>query len=278
MGNYRRPVGPSSGWTSRRGREARPATLLLAGLLFSACSGGGTDSVPPFTVTDLSGQWSVYRTYAGQPERGPDLTEWSNSGTGYGIAMHAVCSTFVLPGAVVDIAGEIHDADVSLSSSDATWSGAVSANASSMSGTFSDSRGSGIWRAVRTTIGRCQTYEVYGGNSYLPCGGVEGYNPQNNAYAYLGSATATQTFPGTYSYYVILTRDLNVIQLDSVQGSNGTYYGTISTGNTIGYASVGGPPDAQFAIVGAGRISGGGYVDIDASASAPDALTVILDP
>ena len=252
--------------------------VLLAGLLFSACSGGNSDSVPPFTVTDLSGQWNVYRTYGGQPDRGPDLTTWSNSGTGYGIAMHAVCSTFVLPGGVVDIAGEIHDADVSLSSSDATWNGAVSASADSMSGTFSDSHGSGTWRAVRTTNGQCRTYEVYGGNSYLPCGGVEGYNPQNNAYTFLGSATTTQTFSGSYSYYVILTRDLNVIQLDTVQGSSGTYYGTISTGNTMGYASVGGPPDAQCAIVGAGRVSGGGYVDIDASASAPNALTVILAP
>ena len=256
----------------------RHVVLLLAALLGAACSGGGSDNPPPFTVTDLSGYWNVYRTYAGQPERGPDLTTWSNSGTGYGIAMHVECSTFVLPGGFVDIAGEIHDADVSLAYTDATWNGTVSANASSMSGSFSDSVGSGTWRAVRTTQPQCRTYEVYGGNSYLPCGGVEGYNPQNNAYTFLGSATTSRIFSGSFSYYVVLTRDLNIIQLDAVQGSDGTYYGTTSTGNTTDFASIAGPPDAQFAIVGAGRISGGGYVDIDASASAPGSLTVILAP
>jgi hypothetical protein len=252
--------------------------VVLFSLLLAGCGGGGADvTVPPFSVINVTGKWSVYRTYTGQPERGPDLAEWSNSGTGYGIKMHLPCSTYVLPNGWVDIAGEIHDDNISLSiGTSSNWSGTISGD--NMSGTFTDINGSGTWRAAKTQSSQCITYEVYGGNAYLPCGGTQGYDPSKYGYTFLGTATSTATFNGSYSYYTIVTRDFNVIHLDTVQGSNGAYFGTTSTGNTTGYVNIGGVPDGLYATVGANRMSGGGYVDIDASAATLSSITVNITP
>jgi threonine dehydrogenase-like Zn-dependent dehydrogenase len=193
--------------------------------------------------------------------------------------MEAACSTYVIPDGYTAIAGEIHGSDLWLSYSGARWDGVLGDDLSSMSGTFSDTRGSGVWRAQKVSSAHpCATYEVYGGDQYLPCGGVEGYTPEANGYTFLGSATTTQTFPGTYSYYVVLTRDYNVIHLDTVEDAAGNHYGSLSTGNTADHTNIGGVADGQYATVGAGRVSGGGYVDIDASAVRPASITVVLVP
>jgi hypothetical protein len=255
--------------------------IVFFSLLIIGCGGGGGgDTVPPFTVTNVTGTWNVYRTYTAQSERGPDLAEWSNSGTGYGIKMHLPCSTYVLPNLFVDIAGEIHGDNISLNiGTSSVWTGIIDVNAGTMSGTFTDNNGSGTWRAVKTQTPQCVTYEVYGGNAYLPCGGTQGYDPSQYGYTFLGTATSSATFTGSYSYYTIVTRDFNVIHLDTVQGSNGAYFGTTSTGNTADYANVGGGPDGQYATVGANRMSGGGYVDINASGSALlSSITVYIAP
>jgi hypothetical protein len=193
--------------------------------------------------------------------------------------MHLPCSTYVLPNQFVDIAGEIHGDSISLNvGSLSVWAGNVDANAGTMSGTFTDDIGSGTWRAVRTQTPKCVTYEVYGGNTYLPCGGVQGYDPSQYGYTFLGTGTSSATFMGSYSYYTIVTRDFNVIHLDTAQGSNGNYFGTTSTGNTTDYANVGGMPDGLYATVGANRMSGGGYIDINASTVSLASITVQIAP
>jgi hypothetical protein len=251
--------------------------LFLMGfsLFIMSCGSGGDNTAPqPFSVTNIAGTWNIYRTYTGQPEQGPDLTEWSHApAPGYGIKMSLLCSTYVLPSGYVDIAGEIHGDSISLSSgSSAFWSGTV--NSGTMRGTFFDTNGSGMWRAVKTVSSQCATYEVYGGNTYLPCGGTQGYDPSLYGYTLLGTAVSSATFTGSYLYYTIVTRDFNVIHLDTVQGSNGAYFGTSSTGNTADYANIGAAPDGLYATVGANRMSGGGYVDINASAASLSSLTV----
>jgi hypothetical protein len=197
--------------------------------------------------------------------------------------MHLPCSTYVLPNGIVDIAGEIHGNNISLNmatniGTSSIWSGVIDVNNGTMSGTVTDVNGSGTWRAVKTQSYECVTYEVYGGNTSLPCGGVEGYDPQAYSYTFLGTATATATFPGSYSYYTIVTRDFNVIHLDTVQGSTGAYFGTTSTGNTTNPSNVGGGTDGLYATVGANRMSGGGYVDIDASTATLTSITVVVTP
>lgn len=250
--------------------------ILILSLCLAACGGSGKGGPEPFVVKSVAGHWDVYRTYTGKPELGPDLTEWSNSGTGYGIKMHAICSSYVLPGGTVDIAGEIHDNNLYLDSGNASWQGMLAENLGHMSGTFSDTRGTGTWRAVKTSNHSCVTYEVYGGNAALPCGGIEGYNPEEHSYTLLGSAAATATFTGTYNYYIFVTRDYNVIRLDTVQDGGSVYYGTQSTGNTTGADNVGGVPDGKCATVGDSRMSGGGYVYIDATQSPPASITAII--
>jgi len=249
--------------------------LVVAGL--SAC-GGGDKGPGPFIVKSVDGYWDVYRTYDGEPERGPDLTRWNNSGTGYGIEMHAVCSSTVLAAGGVDIAGEIFGSDLSLTNDTVAWEGTLDDVLGLMSGTFSDSRGNGTWRAEKTAEHACVTYEVYGGNMALPCGGIEGYNPEAHSYAFLGSAASTESFAGSFPYYVVVTRDYNVIHIDTVQGGVGAYFGTQCTGNTTDSINVGGAPDGFFATVGEGRMSGGGYIAIDAAADQPASITAVLAP
>ena len=257
------------------------AAMPFLALLPTGCgeNGGSGPAPTPFVATDVHGTWNVYRTYAAKPEQGPDQAEWSNSGTGYGIRMHLSCSSYLLPHGDFDIAGEAHGNDLSLNIGTASvWSGSIDVSAGTMSGTFTDLNGSGQWRAIRTQTSPCATYEVYGGNTFLPCGGAQGYDPSQYGYTLLGAAASSATFVGSYPYYTIVTRDFNVIRLDAVQGSDGAYFGTNSTGNTTGFPNIGGGPDGLYATVGANRMSGGGYVDIDASTHAPSSIKVFIAP
>ena len=112
-----------------------------------------------------------------------------------------------------------------------------------------------------TLIG--STYSVYGGTQYIE--GIDGYNPQEYGFILIGSNTETNDFYGNYNYYYIITQSGNIAYVDAVQGSNGNYYETNTTGNTIDYANVAGTPDGNTAAVG-GEFDGtsGGYIAINA--------------
>lgn len=260
-------------------RQVLCLLLLPVCALFIACDYPKDNTGLPFLQMDINGTYNLYRTYSGEPERGPDLAQISNALTsGYGAGMHLPCSSYVLPNGWVDISGELHDnvLDLSAASNSIVWVGTV--NGDTISGTFSEIRGSGTWRAVKTNSSICATYEVYGGNTQLTCGGTDGYDPSQYGYTFLGTAVSSATFTGSYSYYTIVTRDFNVIHLDTVQGSNGAYFGTQSTGNATPYLNIGGAPDGLYATVGANRMSGGGYVDIDASSASLSSITVHIVP
>lgn len=256
--------------------------LLIAGmmcLLASCKSEGKGNTGQPFSQLDINGNYYIYRTYAGQPERGPDLAQIGNALVGgYGAGMHLVCSSYVLPNGWVDIAGELRGNILSMSviNTNISWTGTV--NGDMISGTFNDTYGSGTWRAEKTQSLQCNTYEVYGGNTPLTCGGTDGYDPSQYGYTFLGTAVSSATFTASYKYYTIVTRDFNVIHLDTVQGSNGAYFGTNSTGNTLNYLNIGGSPDGSYATVGQDRMSGGGYVDVDASSVSLTSIVVHVVP
>ena len=122
-----------------------------------------------------------------------------------------------------------------------------------------------VW--VRSAMVPGTTYKVYGGDTYIS--GEDGYHPDEHGYTLLGTGTATKTFndPSTYNYYIIVTYDGYVAKVDAIQGSEGSYYGTWTTGNTSEWWNVSNDvePDGQFASVGSSDWSGygGGYILID---------------
>ncbi|MFA5119391.1 MAG: right-handed parallel beta-helix repeat-containing protein, partial [Candidatus Omnitrophota bacterium] len=105
-------------------------------------------------------------------------------------------------------------------------------------------------------------YEVYGGNTYIS--GPDGYDPASHGYTFLGADIFTQTYTGTYGYYIIRTPSGNPVMVDTAQGSSGSYYATYTTGNTSEYWNVGGAPDGAYATVGNNDYNyPGGYIVID---------------
>lgn len=120
-------------------------------------------------------------------------------------------------------------------------------------------------------------YEVYGVNSFS---GVDYCSPTNYGFKLLGSATSTTTFTGAYNYYLIRAPKHNVVKVDTVRGSNGSYYGTTYTGNTANWQYIGGTPDGQFATLGQtsrGFYTGGFFV-INALGHGISSVTVYTAP
>jgi hypothetical protein len=260
--------------------------MPLALIVLAACGGRSGKEKEEFSVLDVGGVWELYRTYDDGLERGPDASQWSNSGTGFGIRLDLLCSTYVVPGGHMALAGEIHGQSIAVSGGPggddfAEWVGTVSGT--TMAGTFAETRESiqraGTWRAVKVPPMRCTTYEVYGGAAELGCGGLAGYNPELNGYTFLGTDTSTATFDGEYDRYYVVTRDKNVVRVDSVETPAGEYPGTTgSDGNTTDYLNIRDPPDGMAAIVGAGAISQGGYVEIAPEFVATSITVHVLAP
>lgn len=119
------------------------------------------------------------------------------------------------------------------------------------------------------------TYKVYGGNTFTS--ETNGYHPADYGYTLLGSASSTKSFSGSYNYYIIVTSPFNVAYVDAVQGSNGYYYGTNNTGNTLTYSNISGAPDNNACAVG-GLFDGtsGGFVLINASNNSLTSITVYI--
>jgi hypothetical protein len=252
-------------------RRSSFAVLLVLASLSLGGTCGGADHTSGHL--DMTGTWDVYRTYPGEPERGPDAAALRSVPGGYGVEMHFVCSSHLLPAGHVDIAGELRDSTVTLGSPDATWVGAVSG--STISGTFADPRGAGTWRAVKVPTATCKTYEVWGGTVDLGCGSPD--DPEQNGYTLLGAATATHAFVGQYPWYYVVTRDFHQVRVDSVETTPGTFPGAESTSNVDPYLAAIGAPDGTAATVGAGRMSGDGLLRIGPE-TATTTVTVYLLP
>jgi len=90
-------------------------------------------------------------------------------------------------------------------------------------------------------------YEVWGGYQDIP--GYDAYFPEFYGYTSLGEADRSSTFHGTYPKYLVVTHQ-GLLKVDTVLGSDGTYYNTYFTGATQNWNAVGGPPDGQYALVG----------------------------
>ncbi len=104
------------------------------------------------------------------------------------------------------------------------------------------------------------TYEVYGGTQ--PLSGQQGYDPESYGYTSLGTGTATKTFSGTYTYYVILTEDGYVAHVDAVEDSSNNILQYLSFGGNVWSPGNVHVLDGQYARVGeAGwNWSQGGYM------------------
>jgi uncharacterized repeat protein (TIGR02543 family) len=115
-------------------------------------------------------------------------------------------------------------------------------------------------------------YEVWGGNVKLSS--TDNFNPENHGYVNLGSSNISNTFLGSYNYYVIVTRNNSIAFIDAVGGSNGKYLTSTYSGNTVTMTNVSGPPDGLFASVGALGTTGKGYLGLSAVAEPLTSITV----
>ncbi|UCG56535.1 MAG: VCBS repeat-containing protein [Phycisphaerales bacterium] len=133
---------------------------------------------------------------------------------------------------------------------------------------------------VQSTASGQVVYEVWGGNTDyrgLPAWYAYYYSIDQQDYTKLGESDGqTETFSGTYQFYVIAARQ--EFLLDAIQGSTGLYYqGSGATGNTTSPENISGAPDGQYATVGY-QSSGGtfrGFVVIEVALGSWTGLTVI---
>lgn len=94
---------------------------------------------------------------------------------------------------------------------------------------------------------RHRPYYVYGGNSVpLSLGGDV---PQNFGFTYLGRATSTATFKGSYMYYAVVAFN-GEVYLDAILGSDGGWYAPVMTLSTQNEENIGGRQDRKYATVG----------------------------
>jgi len=118
---------------------------------------------------------------------------------------------------------------------------------------------------ARFAVGRpWVAYQVWAGETdftAVPDWWKYHYDPGDHGYTLLGESEGeTMTFNGQYTYYVILAREL--VQVDCIRGSDGTYYeGNLTTGNTDMWWNITGPPDFEYASIG-GYKDNSGFVRI----------------
>ncbi len=95
------------------------------------------------------------------------------------------------------------------------------------------------------------TYEVWGGDTDYT-GEDEWwdyfYNIHDYDYTPLGMANHTDTFEGSYAFYVIRTYE--TVHVDALEGSDGTYVYHAWAGNAENPGHLYGPPDGQYTEVG----------------------------
>jgi len=132
------------------------------------------------------------------------------------------------------------------------------------------------------TAGASTAYSVFGGDSFLTSGASwweAGYHPENYGYTLLGTAAATETFLGSYNFYILTTYPPDIALIDSVQGSGGGYLDTYIGGNTPDYQNEWGAPDGVYAHIG-GQFGGtaGGFIVLDASGLSLTSVTVTAAP
>lgn len=114
-------------------------------------------------------------------------------------------------------------------------------------------------------------YTVFAGNTSF--GG--GFRNMPADFIELGKGTGTTTFNGSYKYYVIANKTSSTIFIDAAEGSNGEFYGTNTTSNTMTdsgdtWPNLTGAPDGVYVSLGAPE----GYALINASNDALSSLTV----
>lgn len=150
------------------------------------------------------------------------------------------------------------------------WSGAITGTANPVTVTMNSNKtiAANFTSGPPTSSGQ---YEVWGGNVELSSS--DNFNPENHGYVNLGSSNISNTFSGSYNYYVIVIRNNDIAFIDAVGGSNGKYLTSTYSGNTDKMTNVNGPPDGLFASVGALGTTGG-YLGLSAVAEPLTSITV----
>jgi uncharacterized repeat protein (TIGR02543 family) len=151
------------------------------------------------------------------------------------------------------------------------WSGDITGTANPATVTMNSNK---TITAIFTSVSPTNSgqYEVWGGNVKLSS--TDNFNPENYGYVNLGSSKISNTFLGSYNYYVIVTRNNSIAFIDAVGGSNGKYLTSTYSGNTVTMTNVSGPPDGLFASVGALGTTGKGYLGLPAVAEPLTSITV----
>lgn len=150
------------------------------------------------------------------------------------------------------------------------WSGDITGTANPVTVTMNSNKTitANFTSGLPTSGGQ---YEVWGGNVKLSAD--DNFNPENHGYVNLGSSNISNTFLGSYNYYVVVVRNNDIAIIDAVGGSNGKYLTSTYSGNTVNMTNVNGPPDGLFASVGAVGTTGG-FLGLSAVAEPLTSITV----
>ena len=117
-------------------------------------------------------------------------------------------------------------------------------------------------------------YYVYGGNTLLSP--VQVMNPEIYGYTLLGSGrpSETKTFYGSFNFFEIVVYWNNVMNIDALQKSDGSYYSsTVHALTVTDEGNLFGAPDGLYTTVGAWKMSIGGVV---VSSDGSDSIRVIV--
>ena len=265
--------------------------LLLIALLIVGCDNSTEPNSDTYSVSDLEGTWigdivvedapnsGTYQTSVRFDSQGNCVAAMGSSDASGKLNVSNIGEitgtiTFInntdeeIETNTVDLEGSYLSTKTKMSivSSNCNWT-----NTNGNSGSYSLS---GILDKSTDNSFLGSTYEVYGGSNYIS--EMAGYNPAEFGYILIGSNTTTAIFQGSYNFYCIVTQPGNITYVDAVQGSNGIFYGTSTTGNTIDYENVDGEPDDNAAAIG-GEFDGiGGYILIDASGISFSHITVYI--
>jgi len=220
---------------------------------------------------DIDGDWTFTPTNSDGEESDPmhlSFDQWTNS-TGF----FGTLSDFTFTG---DCTGGIVSFDFTEADTHYSITGQLTDGV--LSGDYEISNElpleHGTWTATRGWA-TATTYHVFGGDHLLT--GANGYNPEDQGFTDLGSASGIHTFGGAYPYYCVVVYPVNIINVDALQLSNGDYVSNINAaGNTENYFNATGAPDGEYAGVGAlFDGSSGGYLCINASEANSTSLKVI---
>lgn len=262
-------------------------TMMML-LSFAACGGGSDDNLQ---TESISGYWNIYSSddYGVAEEK---IGDWVISQSEATISLESSC-----PNDDFQTTGTLSGSELS-----ASWTmdngGQISMTgtfdgSNAISGNYYTDNGNGPWSAVRVSEPECpvvgNTYKVYGSNlswfDIASAEGVEdhivGYNAADyldSGLTFLGESTSTETFTGSYSYYLVVVESANLVYLNAITGSDGSsFVGRFNfTGNIDNHSICSNDDSIACEMGNSGYDTYGSYIGITSTGDGLTSITVTI--